>query len=97
MYLKWWIIAVFLVLNIAGIVTVSLDQESPVEANLTQYEESYFPADQTSPPPPPSPSGLSRAPGPSAAASNLGGIVRWENTTSQTFVWRNKRQTVGRT
>ena len=97
--LKWWTIALFLVLNITEIVTVSLVQDSPAEANLTQYEESYFPPTQTTPPTPHSPGlpdNTTRAPGASAAASNWGGIVRWENVT-QRFVWREKRQTVGRT
>ena len=90
--LKWWIIPIFLLLPITEVVTVSLDLDSLAEANLTQYNESYFRGDQSTPQPP---SNLSRAPGPSAAASNWGGIVRWENTT-QRFAWRKKRQTVGR-
>ena len=93
--LKWWIIPLSLVLNITETVTVSLVQESPDLANLTQHEESYFTPDQNSLTLRP-PSNLSRAPGPSGAASNSGEIVRWENTT-QTFVWRKKRQIVGRT
>ena len=94
--LKYWLIALFPVLNIAETVRVSLVQESPAEtnlSNLTQYEASYFRVVQPTPPPAPPPP---RAPGPSAAASNWGGIVRWENST-QRFAWRRKRQTVGRT
>ena len=94
--LKCWLIALFPVLEIAETVRVSLVQESPAEtslSNLTQYEASYFRVVQPTPPPVPPPL---RVPGPSAAASNWGGIVRWENST-QRFAWRRKRQTVGRT
>ena len=90
--LKWWIIPIFLLLKITEVVTVSLDLDSLAEANLTQYDGSYFRGDLTPPQPP---SNLSLAPGASAAASNWGEIVRWENTT-QRFAWRKKRQTVGR-
>ena len=91
--LKCWLITLFPVLEIAETVRVSLVQENPAETNLTQYEASYFRVVQPTPPPVPPPL---RVPGPSAAASNWGGIVRWENST-QRFAWRRKRQAVGRT
>ena len=91
--LKCWIIPIFLLLNITEVVTVSLDLESLAVANLTQYDESYFPADQTTVVPP---YNLRQPPGSTAAASNWGVIVKWENTT-QRFTWRKKRQAVGRT
>ena len=95
--LKWRIIvSVFLLLNITEVLTVSLVQDTPALANLTQYEESYFRLDQISPDPQPLSNLSPGPPGPSAAASNWGGIVRWENNT-QRFTWRKKRQTVGRT
>ena len=91
--LKSRIIPIFLLLNITEVLTVSLDLDSLAVANLTQYDESYFTADQTTLVPP---YNLSQPPGPSAAASNWGVIVKWENTT-QRFAWRKKRQAVGRT
>ena len=88
------LVGIFLLLNITETLTVSLVQDSPAVARLAQYDESYFRADQITLHLRP-PSNLSRAPGPSAAASNRGGIVRWENNT-QRFSWRRKRQIVGR-
>ena len=35
-----------------------------------------------------------RTPGANGAASNNGGIIKWENITSR-FAWRRKRQSVG--
>ena len=37
-----------------------------------------------------------RIPGANGAASNNGGIIKWENITSR-FAWRRKRQSVGNT
>ena len=88
------LVGIFLLLNITETLTVSLVQDSPAVDSLAQYDESYFRPDQITLDLRP-PSNLSRDPGPSAAASNRGGIVRWENNT-QRFSWRRKRQIVGR-
>ena len=37
----------------------------------------------------------SKTPGSNGAASNIGGIIKWENITAR-FAWRRKRQTVGK-
>ena len=37
----------------------------------------------------------SKIPGSNGAASNNGGIIKWENVTAR-FSWRRKRQTVGK-